>query len=583
MIGDGELDQTVAQLAQVQQDHTKQHQTLTEVLEKYGTLIEDYKRLKSDFEEERDSRERYKQMARGSERNPFVLVLVDGDGYIFDDNFVLSKEDGGQRAAQMLDSAVKASLRQKGLENCRVMVRIYANLVGLSKALARAKLSGNEKRSLATFVANFNRSNDLYDFVDVGELKENADSKLRSMWRLFVENSQCKHIYFAGCHDVGYINELMPYQSSREKITLVRTYAFHQEFNKLGMRVEDFHGVFRQTPLDSASFSTAPANKLTQPGMQSSPAKMPAATESNDANANAKVCYFYQKGKCTYGQGCKNLHVKASNGNAQFGTAPRTAANPTSNNLRNPLSSSDTMFTSNPESDFMRGASTLPPAPTLADYMTNLPRPEQIPQGSIAVNKDNHRLDPFFAHTAEDRAEFSRRVAKQKLCNQWHLNGFCPNGLTTCAFDHNPIGDGVRNYLRSVTASQPCPRRGDCRSTTCLNGHLCQKGSECQRRGGKAWCKFPEQFHRVDLAVVRYVDGVGKDLQGDRDDSASPMRKESDVDGKSTNGESRSFFSMPFGRGHSATQDGTQDSSDEDENGEERDGAKLSFVDDDLD
>lgn len=36
----------------------------------------------------RDSRERYKQMARGQERNPFVLVLVDGDGYIFDDDLV---------------------------------------------------------------------------------------------------------------------------------------------------------------------------------------------------------------------------------------------------------------------------------------------------------------------------------------------------------------------------------------------------------------------------------------------------------------------------------------------------------------
>ena len=223
MLGDPELDQTVAQLAQVRQDQAKQHQTLTEVLEKYGALVEDYRRLKSDFEEERDTRERYKQLAKGSERNPFVLVLVDGDGYIFDDNILLSKEDGGQRAAQLLDDAVKASLRQKGLYNCKVMVRIYANLAGLSKALARAKLSGSNPRSIATFVANFNRSNDLFDFVDAGELKENADFKLRSMWRLFVENSQCKHIYFAGCHDVGYINELTPYQSSRDKITLIRT------------------------------------------------------------------------------------------------------------------------------------------------------------------------------------------------------------------------------------------------------------------------------------------------------------------------------------------------------------------------
>jgi hypothetical protein len=36
--------------------------------------MEDFKRLKSDYEEERDSRERYKQLAKGQERNPFVLV-----------------------------------------------------------------------------------------------------------------------------------------------------------------------------------------------------------------------------------------------------------------------------------------------------------------------------------------------------------------------------------------------------------------------------------------------------------------------------------------------------------------------------
>ena len=582
MIGDGELDQTVAQLAQVQQDHIKQHQTLSDVLEKYGTLIEDYKRLKSDFEEERDSRERYKQMARGSERNPFVLVLVDGDGYIFDDNFVLSKEDGGQRAAQALDNAVKASLRSKGLEHCRVMVRIYANLVGLSKALSRSKLSGPEKRSLAPFVANFNRSNDLFDFVDAGELKENADFKLRSMWRLFVENSQCKHIFFAGCHDVGYINELTPYQSNRDKISLVRTYAFHQEFNKLGMQVEDFPGVFRQMPLDAgAAFSAASAPKPVQPQPQTLAYKAPTTTTES---ANAKVCYFYQKGKCTYGQGCKNLHVKAANGNSQFATAPKTKGPQSSNDWRQTTSSSDTTFTSNPDSDFMRGTgSQMPPAPTLADYITNLPRPEQILPGTVAINKDDHRLDPYFAYTTEDRAIFTQRVNTQKLCNRWHLTGFCPND--SCPFDHNPVSDGVRNYLRSVTASQPCPRRGDCRSANCLNGHVCQKGSDCQRRGGKAWCKFPEPFHRVDLAVTGYVDATGKDQHGDRDDSASPMPTESEADGKSANGESRSFFSMPFGRSRSGTQDkvAMHDSSDDDDNGGGRNGAKLSPAEEELD
>lgn len=59
MLSDNELAETSAQLQDFHVASTKQQATLAEVLEKYGTLIESYKRLKSDYEEERDSRERY--------------------------------------------------------------------------------------------------------------------------------------------------------------------------------------------------------------------------------------------------------------------------------------------------------------------------------------------------------------------------------------------------------------------------------------------------------------------------------------------------------------------------------------------
>lgn len=153
----------------------------------------------------------------------------------------------------MLNNAVKRSLGDRGLENCRIMVRIYANLAGLSKVLSRSKLCGAEKRSLAPFTANFTRSMELFDCVDSGELKENADHKIRAMFHLFVDHPQYRHIYFAGCHNVGYINELTPYASIRDRITLVRSYALHPEFAKLDLRIEEFPGVFRSTPFDGQS------------------------------------------------------------------------------------------------------------------------------------------------------------------------------------------------------------------------------------------------------------------------------------------------------------------------------------------
>lgn len=119
MLDDRELSEAGQQLEHFTLENARYLKIHNEVLDKYRLLVEEYKRLKSDYEEERDSRERYKQMARGQERNPFVLVLVDGDGYIFDDDLIGGGGEGGSRAAQLLNDAVTRSLRGRGLEHCR--------------------------------------------------------------------------------------------------------------------------------------------------------------------------------------------------------------------------------------------------------------------------------------------------------------------------------------------------------------------------------------------------------------------------------------------------------------------------------
>ncbi|KAI7703572.1 hypothetical protein KC353_g14038, partial [Hortaea werneckii] len=195
-----QLQQSADQLAGFRHADIRHQESLTSLLDSYSVLIDQYNRLRSDYEEERDARERYKQMARGHERDPFVMVLVDGDGYVFNDEFVSSGAEGGRKAAQSLKDNINRSLRWKGLEGCRIMVRVYANLVGLSKSLAKAGLAGKEKRSLATFAASFTQSNDLFDFVDAGESEDSANFKIRTMFRQSLNNAQCKHIFFVGCH-----------------------------------------------------------------------------------------------------------------------------------------------------------------------------------------------------------------------------------------------------------------------------------------------------------------------------------------------------------------------------------------------
>jgi hypothetical protein len=559
MLGDNELAETSAQLDNLRLGNAKHQETLTEVLAKYGALIESYKRLKSDYEEERESRERYKQMARGQERNPFVLVLVDGDGYIFDDDLVSNGAEGGQRAAHLLDESIKASLRMRGLENCRVMVRVYTNLVGLSKVLSRLKLCGAEKRSLAAFAANFTRSNELFDFVDAGELKENADSKIRALFRQFVDNTQCRHIYFAGCHDVGYINELLPHKNNREKITLVKNYATHPEFTRLGMRLEDFPGIFRTTPVDPSSAPTQPYKA------PPTPSKIPASNGTPE-QAKAKPCYFYQKGNCKYGDHCANLHVKSTSMNGSY--ALQDLNSPAANAANWRPNGAENKFVPTSDTEFMRpnhpASQSTPPSADM-NFASVLPGANSIPDGFVAINAKGERLDVYMPPVhAEDRARFTQRIAKQKLCNKFYLTGD-DHDPSTCGFDHSPIDDSLRNYLRSIAASTPCTRRSACRNLNCLNGHICQK-PDCKYRGGKTYCKLPGPIHYVQMGVKECVPGVMPlPHQAKRDDktvsfnitkdgwgsSSPPLREESEASPRSpmsgVNVTTKSFFGLNLG------------------------------------
>src|SRR5450432_797956 len=79
------------------------------------------------------------------------------------------------------------------------------------------------------------------------------------MFRLFADNSQCKHIFFAGCHDAGYLSLLTPYRGRVDQITLIKAASFHPEYHALDLPVVELPFVFRSTALNGSTLT--PANK----------------------------------------------------------------------------------------------------------------------------------------------------------------------------------------------------------------------------------------------------------------------------------------------------------------------------------
>ncbi|KAH6688416.1 hypothetical protein F5X68DRAFT_168273 [Plectosphaerella plurivora] len=494
MLNDSEIDRDAGQLAAY-----RTSDTLSDILDKYSTLIQEYRRLKSDYEEERDAREKYKQVAKSQERNPFVLVLVDGDGYVFNEDLIGRGPDAGSTAAQVLNDAVRQSLRKKGLEHCQVMVRIYANVAGLSKALNKAGGSvGAEKRSLAPFIASFNRSYGLTELVDAGELKENADFKLRALLNLYAENGQCKHIYFAACHDVGYISDLTPHMGNTNRFTLVDAHCirFQKEFTKLGMAVEHFPGVFRNSPLDLATSYTRGSNGVIPPeaprGPQggSPPTPSPSSTTAPAAAPRKKiVCQTFPLGKCKFGAQCRYSH----------GDDPRkagTTATPT-HNPSHSVSSSSTSW---------RDTARLDSAAALA-AIKKLPSKKSLPEGHVAVNKNGFRLDPYVQPSTNEAVNrLNTRTRRVRVCNNFHLNGQCPAG-DHCEYDHSPLEDDLKAALETLARSTPCGRRGACRDAKCTKGHICQL-LDCKSRGGHGFCKIPFSSHSEDMTLAQYVPAI---------------------------------------------------------------------------
>ncbi|KAL1801577.1 hypothetical protein ACET3X_001919 [Alternaria dauci] len=485
MLADGKIDSLDTHLEQFKLNDRNRQTDLTSLLREYGQLLDEYKDLKKAYVKE-GKNATVTPAATGAStviaatrpQNPYVLVLIDGNNYIFNDEFVREKEEGGMRAARMLNEAIEKYLQQSVPEarSARIHVKVYADLTNLSKQLARSKIIGMEKRSLSPFSAAFTRAISLFDFIDALD-EEGTKFKISEQFKIASQDTACSHILYAACHDAAYLSQLSPFSGIRDKITLVQGAGWNPKFHEFGLNVTQFPTIFRWSevsivaPASKGVTPTAPKPKaIPRPVLKPvsptprkeswrrdgsfsvsdsafgdlSPTETNGCEEqdrvgweerfaytqtakngSSNPQKDSQLCKYFRKGFCSFGEKCRNLHVPKGLDGVN-GSTPSSSQAP-------PPSSQSQQLT-----DRSNISALLPAAPV---------------NGYIPLNKSHQRLDPHLAMPSPSAWKiYNASFAKAKPCNTYHLQQKCSNH--NCPFDHSALEPEARQVLDKLDASQ---------------------------------------------------------------------------------------------------------------------------------
>ncbi|GLA00075.1 hypothetical protein AnigIFM60653_007142 [Aspergillus niger] len=213
------------------------------------------------------------------DREPFIVVLLDGTGIIFRDEFLQNGEEGGKIAAKKLAVALKDYVASNfpGLDAPKIIARMYVNLKGLSEMCVRGVIS-TDPSSVEGFARGFNNGHPLFDLVDTG--LDNAHDKI------------------VGCADTSaYAQILVDIMEDIDlvgRVTLIEGVTFEKELAKIkaAYRVSQFPEILRNTKITPvwAPWKAAVASKP-PPALTPSPkpGAVPLSRTSTSTSTNAST------------------------------------------------------------------------------------------------------------------------------------------------------------------------------------------------------------------------------------------------------------------------------------------------------
>ena len=178
-------------------EHTLKNKTasLTQALEDAELDLADARKSRREFQQETQNLKNQLQQLNASNddmqnSHPYVAVLIDGDGCLFQEKFIRDGIEGGKSAAYALRAAVMEQCGDMA-SKMDIVVKICANQGGLATAMRLSGSIANEQ-TFKQFCIGFTQSKASFDFVDVGPGKERADAKIRGAYS-FPDHSTENH------------------------------------------------------------------------------------------------------------------------------------------------------------------------------------------------------------------------------------------------------------------------------------------------------------------------------------------------------------------------------------------------------
>lgn len=413
---------------------------------------------------------------------------------IFNNLILQDGEKGGRQAAWLLKDSIKKWALQFEPElpsDYRIVVRVYANVSGLADVLVRAGIVKHAS-TFEDFTRGFTRSDNLFDFVDVGSGKDRADAKIIDGLKLTLLDYHCRQILFGCSHDNGYARTLENYANdgqAKARVTLLEGVPFEKELLELPFRTVGFPGVFRDMKINLGNtfdFITGPVTRNRENSILNASSGIFTPRTTTPASTY------------TPGGGIPELD----------GQLPVRAnilrTDSVASSMTN-LSISNTSQTAKPANSWAKLAIT---AADLPQTNTAPPR-EQVPVARH--NKKGQRIDPPIPVVEESELY---RVKKIKMCNQHYLGkDGCgrPSGKCGHRHDYRPSASEMKTLVR-VSRETPCRNGVGCDEPACIYGHRCPfaVATEGTMRGIGCLmgtdCRFPIEMHGItDSTAVKFT------------------------------------------------------------------------------